>query len=71
MEQNDFDSGAMLLFMSIGTIVLSIFSGVLTWNWIEPESFFEAIGSLMVWAIFSKIGHFLMFGVIYLLFDKN
>ena len=71
MEQNDFDSGAMLLFMSIGTIVLSIFSGVLTWNWIEPESFFGAIGSLIVWAIFSKIGHFLMFGVIYLLFDKN
>lgn len=71
MGQDDFNSGALVLFMWIGTIALSIFSGVLAWDWVEPESFFGAIGFLIVWGIFSKIGHFLMFGVIYLLFDKN
>lgn len=71
MGQDDFNSGALVMFMWIGTIALSIFSGVLAWDWVEPESFFGAIGFLIVWAIFSKIGHFLMFGVIYLLFDKN
>ena len=71
MEQNDFDSVTLLLLMCIGTIVLSIFSGVLTWNWITPESFFEAIGFLILWGIFSKVGHFLMFGVIYSLLDKK
>jgi hypothetical protein len=71
MGQDDFNSGALVMFMWIGTIALSIFSGVLAWDWVEPESFLGAIGFLIVWGIFSKIGHFLMFGVIYLLFDKN
>ena len=71
MEQDDFDSATLILLMLLGTIVLSIFSGVLTWNWIEPKSFFEAIGFLILWGVFSKVGHFLMFGVIYLLFDKK
>lgn len=71
MGQDDFNSGALVMFMWLGTIALSIFSGVLAWDWVEPESFFGAIGFLIVWGIFSKIGHFLMFGVIYLLFDKN
>lgn len=71
MGQDDFNSGALVMFMWIGTIALSVFSGLLAWDWVEPESFFGAIGFLIVWGIFSKIGHFVMFGVIYLLFDKN
>jgi hypothetical protein len=71
MGQDDFNTGALVMFMWLGTIALSVFSGVLAWDWVEPESFFGAIGFLIVWGIFSKIGHFLMFGVIYLLFDKN
>ena len=71
MGQDDFNSGALVMFMWIVTIGLSIYSGMLAWDWVEPESFFGAIGFVILWGIFSKIGHFLMFGIIYLLFDKN
>jgi hypothetical protein len=71
MGQDDFNSGALVMFMWIGTIGLSIYSGMLAWDWVEPESFFGAIGFVILWGIFSKIGHFLIFGIIYLLFDKN
>jgi hypothetical protein len=43
MGQDDFNSGALVMFMWIGTIALSIYSGVLAWDWVEPESFFGAI----------------------------
>jgi hypothetical protein len=69
MGQNN--SEGLMFFMWLGTIALSIYSGFLAWDWVQPESFFGAIGFLIVWAVFSKIAHFLMFGVLLLLFDKS
>ena len=51
----------------IVTIVISIGSGIMAWNWIEPESFWEAIGFLILWGILSKVGHFLAMGLVALL----
>jgi len=69
MGQDDSKLGTLVLFMWIGTIALSILSGILAWDLIEPDNFLGAIGFLIVWGILSKIGHYIMFGVIYLLFD--
>jgi hypothetical protein len=51
----------------IATIVISIGSGVMAWNWIEPTSFIGAIGFLILWGVLSKVGHFLAIGLVALL----
>lgn len=71
MSQNDFNAGATVTFMWVLTIALSIGSGILSWNWIEPENFWEAIGFLILWGILSRIGHFIAFGILMVLFDNN
>jgi len=65
---NSDNVGALIGLMWLVTIGISIGSGVMAWNWIEPESFFGAIGFLIVWGILSKIGHFLAMGLV-ALFD--
>ena len=49
------------------TISISIFAGILAWNWIEPESFLGAIGFIFLWGILTKIGHLISMGLIALL----
>jgi hypothetical protein len=71
MGQDYFNSGALVMFIWLGTIALSIGSGVLDWNWVESHSFFGAIGFLILWCILSKVGHFIMFGVIYAMFGRD
>ena len=61
---NSDNGGGLLVFMYLLTIAISIASGVLAWNWIEPDSFFGAIAFLIVWAVFSKIGHFIAMGIV-------
>lgn len=61
------NGGALVALMWIVTLIISIGSGFLAWNWLEPESFFGAIGFLIAWSVFSKIGHFLAMGVVALL----
>jgi NAD dependent epimerase/dehydratase family enzyme len=64
---NSDNGGALIGLMWLVTIGISIGSGVMAWNWIEPESFFGAIGFLIAWGILSKIGHFLAMGLVALL----
>lgn len=70
MSDEDKNTGAIVIFMWILTIGLSIVSGVLAWNWVEPESFLGAIGFLIIWGILSKVGHYIAFGVLIVLFDR-
>jgi hypothetical protein len=60
---NSDDGGALFVVLWIVTIIISIGSGVMAWNWIEPESFLGAIGFLILWGVLSKIGHFLAMGL--------
>lgn len=61
---NSDNGGGLIVLMYLLTIAISIGSGVLAWNWIEPDSFFGAIGFLIIWAVFSKIGHFIAMGIV-------
>jgi hypothetical protein len=61
---NSDNGGALIGLMWLVTIGISIGSGVMAWNWIEPDSFLGAIGFLIVWSILSKIGHFLAMGLV-------
>jgi len=62
---SDSDNGGLIAVAVIWiiTILISIGSGVLAWNWIEPDSFLGAIGFIIIWGIFSKIGHFIAMGL--------
>ena len=71
MEQNDFNSYVIVMIMWFGTFVLSVGSGILAWKWIEPHSFLGVIGFIFLWGILSKVGHFIMFGIIYSMFDRD
>lgn len=61
---NSDNGGVLLGLMWLVTIGISIGSGVLAWSWIDPSSFFGAIGFLIVWALLSKIGHFMAVGLV-------
>jgi len=59
--------GYLLVFVWIATIGISIGSGIMAWNWMEPENFWGAIGFLILWGILSKVGHFLAMGLVALI----
>ena len=61
---NSNNGGALIGLMWLVTIGISIGSGVMAWNWIEPDSFLGAIGFLIVWAILSKVGHFIAMALV-------
>lgn len=61
---NSDNGGALIGLMWLVTIGISIGSGVMAWNWIEPDSFLGAIGFLIVWAILSKVGHFIAMALV-------
>jgi hypothetical protein len=61
---NSENGGGLIGLMWLVTIGISIGSGVMAWNWIEPDSFFGAIGFLIAWGILSKIGHFLAMALV-------
>ncbi|GAA4932897.1 hypothetical protein GCM10023314_01630 [Algibacter agarivorans] len=64
---NSDNGGTLIGLIWLVTIGISIGSGIMAWNWIEPDSFFGAIGFLIVWGILSRIGHFLAMGLAALL----
>ncbi|MCG8750502.1 hypothetical protein [Tenacibaculum finnmarkense] len=64
---NSDNSGGLILLMYAVTIGISIYSGILAWDWISPNSFIGAIGFLIAWGLFSKIGHILAMGLIAIL----
>lgn len=68
---NSDNEGVFLVLLWIVTIVISIGSGIMAWNWIEPESFLGAIGFIILWGILSKIGHLLALGLVALLGEMN
>jgi hypothetical protein len=65
---NSGNEGLAFLLIWIITIAISIGSGVMAWNWVEPENFLGAIGFLILWGVFSRIGHVLAMGIVAALF---
>ena len=49
---------AGLLYSAIAAVFVG--SGFLAWEWTEPNSFWSAVGFLIVWGILTKIGHYIV-----------
>lgn len=65
------ESGVLIGIMWIVTIGISIGSGIMAWNWIDPDSFIGAIGFLIIWAVLSKIGHFIAMALVAIIGGTN
>nr|WP_319998409.1 hypothetical protein [uncultured Draconibacterium sp.] len=57
----------MVIAMWIITIILTGVAGILSWNWVEPDSFIRFIIFLVLWGILSKVAHLLSMGLVALL----
>jgi hypothetical protein len=64
---NSDNSGFLMILLWLVSIALSIGSGILAWNWIDPQNFGGGILFIIVWGIFSAIGYFIGMGLIALL----
>lgn len=63
--------GGFVALLWIITVSISIGSGIMAWNWIEPESFLGGIGFIILWGSLSKAGHFLALGLLAIIGGKN
>jgi len=68
---NSDNEGCLIALLWIVTVAISIGSGILAWNWVEPESFGGAIIFLIAWGVMSKIGHFIAMGLVALFSGNN
>jgi hypothetical protein len=67
MNKND---GCLVVFLYGGTIVLSVIAGILSWKWVDPDSFWTFVGFLIRWSILSTLAHFIVMGLVSL-FSQN
>jgi len=68
---NSENGSASIVLMWLATLGFSIGSGIMAWNWIEPENVFHAIGFLLTWLILSKVGHFYALGFVAIVEGMN
>jgi hypothetical protein len=64
------NSSFLVAFMWMLTIGLSIGTGILAWNWIEPDNFFMVLLFLAAWAVLSRLSHFIVFGLLMVVFEN-
>jgi hypothetical protein len=60
---NSNNGGALVAVMWIVTVILTIFAGIISWNWVDPDGFMELIGFLLIWSVLSSVGHVLAIGL--------
>jgi hypothetical protein len=63
------EAGCLSISIIIITVAISIGSGMIAWNWIEPEGFWGAIVFIIAWGLLSKIGHLIAMGIAALFFS--
>jgi hypothetical protein len=63
------EAGCLSIAIIIITVAISIGSGMIAWNWIEPEGFWGAIIFIIAWGVLSKIGHLIAMGIAALFFS--
>jgi hypothetical protein len=63
------EAGCLSIAIIIITLAISIGSGMIAWNWIEPEGFWGAIVFIIAWGVLSKIGHLIAMGIAALFFS--
>jgi hypothetical protein len=60
MSNSDGNAGCLSIAMLIGTGASWLISGVLAWDWVEPDSFGRAILFLIAWALLGKLFDFVL-----------
>ena len=55
----------------IGFIVSVILAGILSWNWVEPESFGGGVVFIALWAILSSIFRWIVLLIIMGIFKDD
>lgn len=67
MSNSSANSGCLGIFALIAQVAAWIFSGMLSWNIVEPDGFGGAIVFLIVWSILGAIFHGIVYGLMMLL----
>lgn len=65
------NNGCLGVFYIILFIAATVGSGILAWNWVEPEGFWQFMGFLSVWGILSTIAYLIGMGVVALFSDNS
>ncbi|MBW6479477.1 MAG: hypothetical protein K0B37_08625 [Bacteroidales bacterium] len=60
---NSNNEGLMVAVLWIVTIVLTIISGIISWNLFDPDGFGEFIGFLIIWGVLSSLSHLLAIAI--------
>lgn len=58
MRNSDATGGVLAVIMFIGVIASWVLSGIVAWNWVEPDSFGGALVFILVWGIIGKVFDF-------------
>lgn len=64
MSNSDAAGGCLATLMLIGTVASWIGSGMVAWNWTEPDSFGQVILFLIAWGILGKVFDLVITGII-------
>lgn len=63
---NSSNSGCLfigLLFSAYAAVIIG--SGLLIWDWIEPENFWRMLFFLIVWGLLARVGCFIVSSIIF------
>lgn len=62
---SDSSNGCIIMgLLYSATIAIFVGSGFLAWEWIEPDSFWSALGFLIVWGILTKVGSSIVYLIV-------
>lgn len=50
-------AGCLGILIVIVDILVVIGSGILAWNWVDPDSFWTGVLFVIVWGILSSVGY--------------
>ena len=65
------ESGCFGILLIVVDLAILVFSGILAWNWIEPESFWQVISFLITWGLLASVGYFVAMFLFKILFDRD
>lgn len=64
MDNQDAAGGCLALIMLIATGASWIGSGLISWSWLEPDSFGQVLLFIIVWGILGKVFDVILTGIL-------
>lgn len=62
------EGGCLAIAIIVARIAAWLVAGILSWNWVHPESFGGAIGFLIVWGILGSVLYYVVGAIIIAIF---